>query len=1069
KLKFEVDIKAPKEKFMPVPDELALLPHKLKNKYRELNDVPISTDLSKDRIQGFISRSSQELERLFINISLQIAATTGPELIRMVFLFSDNTIPRDTIRSMRWLPQAVGDDEHYVCIGRDRVDEFLCRLDGIIKDHEHMMIRWIIFTDDHKRIPSSIISREDVILMIFAKEYRQLPGECRCIIQNDGSYRGMLMPGSEELRKDINFDHISAREADIYARRIAGICRYIKPTARQVPALVTLPMLYDKGMITAKDIAAGWNENNTWNSIRAPIGMAEDSRVVSLDIHEKAHGPHGLVAGMTGSGKSELLQTMILSFALRYPPWEIGFFLIDYKGGGMASMFEGLPHLIGSISNLSGNITDRALLSIRSENERRQRLFLDAGVNSIRDYGRLFSTGKVNEPLPHILIIIDEFAELKRDQPEFMKELISVAQVGRSLGVHLILATQKPAGTVDDNIFSNSRFRICLRVQDRQDSNDMLHRPDAAYIKEPGRAYLQVGNDELFEEFQSGYTMEPYNGEEEGASLYLLDINGRRIDVADRPLKNEGEDTHFSVLMNVLKDCFAGAEKIPVQKLWLPELDSTMIIDNETMMSSGEESGVIIGRYDDPENRLQGFIRIDILKTGHIAICGSALSGKSTFLQTLIMSWIKRQDIINTAIYIVDYSNGMLSCFKESHAVGAYINEEHSDRLGNLFCMLKDIVDERRLNYEGISFSNRILSDNDHDEAVILIIDNYGAFREKTDCAYDDILQELIKSGENYGVFTVITGSMIGSADIPARLFENIKSGICLRLNDRYQYSECLRRIHLPTMPKDMPGRGLACVNDRILEFQTYLCFTGDDMCRNEIIKSEVMSLNNNGMTKAAMKAPYIPHEPVVYDLDKALEGISLKPGQLPIGYDAVSARPFAPDVSKVSCIVFAGASGSGRSNACRVAGYYADKAGRRVIYADSIRSICDHIKEAGDAMVICDGMEKAIDEFYRNDRDKDIGDEMADILSDPKEHILVFSFLSTAHTLVAGRKLYELIRSACLGIYLGGCLDRQNMFDFSYLSYSGQCKSRQPGNGTVLRRGNRIRSCDIVIPHADI
>ena len=219
----------------------------------------------------------------------------------------------------------------------------------------------------------------------------------------------------------------------------------------------------------------------------------------------------------------------MLSLAVNYSPDDIGFFIIDYKGGGMANLFDGLPHMVGQISNLSGNQVRRAMISIKSENRRRQRVFTEHGVNNINLYTKLYKNGEASLPVPHLFIIIDEFAELKREEPEFMKELISVAQVGRSLGVHMILATQKPSGTVDDNIWSNSKFRLCLRVQDRQDSNDMLHKPDAAYITQAGRCYLQVGNDEVYELFQSGYSGAAY---EENVSIgnteiaKMLSLNG---------------------------------------------------------------------------------------------------------------------------------------------------------------------------------------------------------------------------------------------------------------------------------------------------------------------------------------------------------------------------------------------------------------------------------------------------------------------------------------------------------------------------------------------------------------
>ena len=161
----------------------------------------------------------------------------------------------------------------------------------------------------------------------------------------------------------------------------------------------------------------------------------------------------------------------------------------------MADVFKGMPHLVGTITNLGGNQTTRALLSIKSELLRRQKIFSEYDVNNIDKYQKLYYSGNNKEhmpAIPHLIMIADEFAELKQDQPDFMKELVSATRVGRSLGVHLILATQKPAGVVDDQIWSNSKFKICLKVQDEADSKDVIKRPDASMIKEPGRALIQV-------------------------------------------------------------------------------------------------------------------------------------------------------------------------------------------------------------------------------------------------------------------------------------------------------------------------------------------------------------------------------------------------------------------------------------------------------------------------------------------------------------------------------------------------------------------------------------------------
>ena len=261
------------------------------------------------------------------------------------------------------------------------------------------------------------------------------------------------------------------------------------------------------------DIWRFWNENHAYEGIKAIVGIGSGSRPFVLDISDKpqSHGPHGLAAGTTGSGKSVMLQTYILSLALNYHPEQVQFILIDYKGGGMANAMSRLPHIAGIIDNLqSERAIQRALQSIKGEIKRREEAFKRLGIDHIDDYIRFYNNDPRERPLGHIIIVVDEFAELKREQPDFMRELVSAARVGRSVGLHLILATQKPSNSVDDEIWSNTRFRICLRVASRGDSNDMLKRPDAAYLRGMGRCYVQVGNDEIFEQIQTSYSGADY-------------------------------------------------------------------------------------------------------------------------------------------------------------------------------------------------------------------------------------------------------------------------------------------------------------------------------------------------------------------------------------------------------------------------------------------------------------------------------------------------------------------------------------------------------------------------------
>lgn len=308
-------------------------------------------------------------------------------------------------------------------------------------------------------------------------------------------------------------------------------------------------------------------KNNSIISLQAPVGVDTSGRKIILDIHEKFHGPHGLIAGSTGSGKSEFIITYILSLAVNYSPEDVAFVLIDYKGGGLAGAFQKgnvkLPHIVGTITNIDTVGLQRSLASIQSELRRRQVKFNQArektaeGTIDIYKYQKLYHEGIVDEPIPHLLIICDEFAELKQQQEDFMDELMSVSRIGRSLGVHLILATQKPAGIVNDQIRSNSRFAVCLKVQDKEDSMDVIKRPDAARLKHIGQFYLQVGNDEYFVFGQAAWAEAQYfpsniaRKNENNSITFISNIGTVKKEVEDSEQKTL--ESHGEQLINIVK------------------------------------------------------------------------------------------------------------------------------------------------------------------------------------------------------------------------------------------------------------------------------------------------------------------------------------------------------------------------------------------------------------------------------------------------------------------------------------------------------------------------------------
>ena len=591
-------------------------------------------------------------------------------------------------------------------------------------------------------------------------------------------------------RRELEFDLLTQEEAALCARALCSLKDLAETKTGFPDVYPILRMLQNE----TENISKMWEHSTVLDSLKVPIGICEDRSVLYLDAHDKRDGPHGLIAGMTGSGKSELLTTYILSLSLTFPPWEVAFFLIDYKGAGMASAFSDLPHVIGSISNLSGHTIDRAFQSIRSENERRQRLFLQNGINHISDYHRKYRAGLVNEALPHIFLIVDEFAQLKTEEPEFMQELIALSRVGRSLGIHLLLCTQKPSGSVDATIMTNARVQIALRLQDPMDSREILRHTDAAGLTVSGRAILRVGNDEVYRMFQCAYALSP--AVEEEAPVALL------ADRFGRPLReSEGsyfaEKTGMDVILNLIREENKKHNK-PVRRLWLKELPDEISLDECIRRAGGEAAvrahpGVLIGLWDDAKNVQQGGLYLD-LADGHHFICGMPGSGKSTLLFTFLTGLLKQKD--HPDLYVFDFGGGELAAIGRSDATVRYLAEEDGE-------MDSAVFDEIREN------TNR----------KVVVIDGLGVLLSSCGFALAPVITELLRSGLRRQTVFVISANSIGASQMSQTMFSYMGCSISLMQQDAYRYAEVLRAPHFQGSMRLGTGRGYVRHKEQIVEF----------------------------------------------------------------------------------------------------------------------------------------------------------------------------------------------------------------------------------------------------------
>ncbi|MBZ2041631.1 type VII secretion protein EssC, partial [Streptococcus sanguinis] len=446
---------------------------------------------------------------------------------------------------------------------------------------------------------------------------------------------GQLVMEEGILREiDFRLDHFpEGYDKERIARTLAPL-NHLQNLKSSIPDTVTFMEMYGAETFSDLQVLQKWQQNAPYKSLAVPIGLRGKEDLVYLNLHEKAHGPHGLIAGTTGSGKSETIQSYILSLAVNFHPHDVAFLLIDYKGGGMANLFKNLPHLLGTITNLDGAQSMRALASINAEIHRRERLFREFEVNHINQYQKKFKNGEATEPLPHLFLISDEFAELKVNQPDFIKELVSIARVGRSLGVHLILATQKPSGVVDDQIWSNSRFKLALKVADRTDSMEMLKTPDAAEITQTGRAYLQVGNNEVYELFQSAWSGADYQPDKdemgiEDHTIYLINDLGQyevlNQDLSGLDLAEDIKEvpTELEAIVSQIQLLTESQQIPPVPQPWLPPLKERIYSTDlrkgnfkEFWSHTNRSLKAVIGYVDIPSQQAQYTLEHDFNEDG---------------------------------------------------------------------------------------------------------------------------------------------------------------------------------------------------------------------------------------------------------------------------------------------------------------------------------------------------------------------------------------------------------------------------------------------------------------------
>ena len=665
------------------------------------------------------------------------------------------------------------------------------------------------------------------VTVIWSKESaNHLPETITTLIELPNTQNGRLITENNiYVQRDFkSYPKDPALETSI--RRLSNL-RHIEVEKNAVPESLGLLEQYDVKTVEELQIGMRWSQAEPNKSIRSMIGWRGKSDYVYWDLHERAHGPHALVGGTTGSGKSEFLTTYLIGLAINFSPEDIGMLIIDWKGGGIANTLDKLPHFMGAITNLDGAGTARALASIKAELDKRQREFAKYGVNNINAYMSLYKQRNnpkpdiiyPHKPLPHLILVSDEFAELKSNVPEFLDELTSVARIGRSLGVHLILATQKPSGVVNDQIEANSTSKVALKMASTQDSNELLKTPDAAHITNPGRGYLKVGQNEVYELFQSGYAGLPYDPD--GVEAEVLDERIFRINDLGQYelLYDPGEEvvqghdtselpTQLEAVIEEINQVFASSALPKPERPWLPNLEEH-VVSPSVKQSDKRNLSVPLSLVDLPTEQLQENFDFDLEKRGHTVIFAGPGYGKTTVLQTLALNLARQNTPDMVQFHLLDFGNNGLLPLKNLPHVSDIVTLEEDEKLQKMMTRISQELASRKSLFRQVGAANLSQYEAKTKQSLPIIlhlVDSYDglAAEDRRKEKIDSLLLQVLREGAALGLYLIFTANRTGS--VRMNMMSNISTKIALYLNDENELSTLMGKDRV--MQEAITGRG---------------------------------------------------------------------------------------------------------------------------------------------------------------------------------------------------------------------------------------------------------------------
>ena len=950
-----VKIKTPNAQMSVEDNPFIKQAQEIRDKHTVLKGVPVCISLMDSPITGLAGRRDAVVRTTW-RIIMDIAAHHSPEEVKLICVYPEDE--RSQWEWMRWLPHIWDTDHKTRCLtcSRDEARLMLRKaaedikarrrnLKSTSRDIQPAMPFYVLILADRMltEVSGEMLLPENPALG-FAAVYAygdisSLPGECQNVITCDIPAKIQnTEPGMNSTAIPFTPDKISVNILDEFARSLAPVNLVSGGGGNRMPSNISFLQGVGADTIDNLNILGRWNKANTAKSLAAPMGIRENGDTFYFNIFDKSKGTggmgaHGMTVGTAGSGKTETLTTLLLSMALTFSPEDVNFALIEFKGESMSNVLKPLPHVAGVITNLNDPTTIiRGMRSLEGENMRRQRIFANIKELDTKDLPAYQSYQKSHpelglEPMPYLIIVIDEFAEFLSQFPEFSDEITSFAQVCRAQGMYMILTMQSPQGVIKGQVEANLNFRICMRTANAGDSKSILGTDDAFKLSAPGRTIIQVGANEIFEQIQTFYAKAPYNpgsGQKSAVDeLRLVSLNGSKTKPeiysktvkARRDVKNQGSLVVQSIVDAARDNNIRHAVPVWTEPLPTTLSLSTLIAGHEAFDTSAKSwhetnpgLAVSVGLVDDTAKQTQYPLVLDFMKDGHQVLYGAPSTGKTTFLQTVILSAALTYTPDQVNFLIFDYGSFILKMFEElPHCIiAADPTDDEKVKKAKEF-LHSEIAKRRKL------FSAKgVASLKDYREAIgqpvpaiIVVVDNIVSIHSQN-ADLMDVLNQTARDGGGLGIYLMITSGSTGSGMF--KIAQYVKSNHTLQMTDKTDYRPLVGG-NGRTEPGHHPGRGLT---KGALEYHTALCLdAANEAERSKKVKALCADMSGAWTGKKASLAE------AEAALSAPVEAGELKSSEdsVQLGVKKTTREPVEFVYNEMSGCVIAGADGSGKSS----------------------------------------------------------------------------------------------------------------------------------------------------------